>query len=338
MPIDQNWGVIGYGAASKNFCSSFNEKSNIKLSGIASISKFDDISKSKILKCKKYNNYIDLISDPKINIIYVGNANFLHFECLKKIVYFGKNILVEKPSCLKFEELNSLTNLIKEKKLYFKESILYLGHPLVKIIKKMINENEIGKIHEIRTKFGFNFNKKKLFFFKKKRNSNLFDKIKGGGAIYNYGHYSLSPLFAFLDHAKTPEVIKIYNNSKILNGVEANCKTTLCFDNGISIKTEISLIQNLNSFLEIHGEKGSIYVDNPWLPNEFFSIIKNNKKNRREYKFQEKKSLIDLEKENIYEDYLNFVDKPSVEGTDLKSSLMYLKYIDQWKNKVNENI
>jgi predicted dehydrogenase len=338
MSLDQNWGVLGYGAASKNFCFSFKEESNIKLYGIASVSKFNDINKLNKIKCKKYNNYDDLINDPKINIIYVGTANFLHFECLKKIVNSGKNILVEKPSCLKFEELNSLTNLIKEKKIYFKESILYLSHPLAEIIRKMVNNNEIGKVYEIRTKFGFNFNKKKFFFFKKKKNNNLFSKIKGGGAIYNYGHYPLSTLFAFFNHIKTPKIINIDNNSNLIDGVEAHCKTTLNFDIGLSIKSEISLIKNLNSFVEILGERGSIYVDNPWLPNEFFTIIKNNKKNRREYKFQEKQSLLELEKKNIYDDYLNFADEPSVKGADLKSSLMYLKYIDQWKNKVYENI
>lgn len=339
MSLDQKWGVIGYGAASKNFCSSFKNISKSKLYAVSSISKFDEIKKNNLFNFKLYNNYNDIINDKNIDIFYVGVANFLHFPCLKQIIDSGKNVLIEKPSCLKYEDLHSISEAIKSKKIYFKESILYLGHPIIKIIREMLKNNEIGNILKLKSKFGFNFNKKKFFFFRRKKNLNLFNKNNGGGVIFNYAHYPLSSFLSLCDNIKNPELSKVKNLSKShMNGLEVYCKSHLEFNQRILVETEISLVHNLDSILEIYGDKGSLKIYNPWMPHNKFSIIKSCGSIQKNYIFEEKSSLWDIEKKNIYNDFINQRKEPSVFGTNLNSSLLYLKYIKEWRNKLNENL
>ena len=52
---------------------------------------------------------------------------------------------------------------------------------------------------------------------------------------------------------------------------------------------KVSIIQNLDSFIEILGEKGSIRINNPWTPNQNYVIILNKNNTKKEYNFIEKK-------------------------------------------------
>ena len=118
----------------------------------------------------------------------------------------------------KFWEIKDIRkDIYKNKNIYFKEAILYLNHPLIKNIREISNNENIGKIIKIKSQYGFNFKKKRFFLFLKKKNRKYFDKLSGGGAIMNFGHY---PLSAFKVFNKSSGIIKkfqknIFGNSNV---------------------------------------------------------------------------------------------------------------------------
>lgn len=332
-----NWGVLGYGSASKNLILNLKNNLNSKLQAVASVSKYNEVLKNKNLTFEVYNNYEDLINSSNIDIIYVGLANFLHFKYLKKIIEMKKKVLIEKPACLNYIDLLSLKDQIADK-IYYKESILYLGHPFVKFVKSMIDNNEIGEIYKINAKFGFNFNKKK-FFFNKKKNINLFEIKFGGGAINNYAHYPLSSMIAFGKNKNINKIKKINDHSILQkDGLELHCNTSIIFEGNFELNSEISIIKNLPSMITIHGNKGVIHIENPWIPLEKVKINISKKNCNKKYEIFEKKNLWELELENIHKDFMDKKINPSVIETDYDYSLLYLNFANKWRERINENI
>ena len=94
---------------------------------------------------------------------------------------------------------------------------------------------------------------------------------------------------------------------------------------------KVSIIQNLDSYIEILGEKGSIRINNPWIPNQNYVIILNKNNTKKEYNFIEKKSLWQLTLENIEKDLTQFKNAPSTYGTDISSSIEYMELINRWR-------
>lgn len=327
------WGLLGYGKAAKNFYSSFKNDLTSEIYGVASKTRFKDLTQKKNIKI--FSNYPDLINATEVDIVYISLINSLHYENLKLCINAKKNILVEKPSCTNYFELKKISNIIIDNKIYFKECILYLGHPLIKNIQKIIHNNEIGKVIEINSQYGFKFNKKKFFFFIKKKNKNLFNKKLGGGAINNFATYPLSSAIILSGSENYPEILNLSALAKYESGVDAKSKCKVLFSNNIKSEFTVSLIDNLKSEIEIKGEKGTIYVENPWLPKKNYEInlIKNNIK--KSYKFEEKENLWTAEKRIIINDLLAGRKMPSIRGTELHASLKYLKFIDIWKYNIS---
>ena len=326
------WGILGYGQAAQKFYSSIKDTRASEIFGIASKSKYNQLSKNKYIKV--FSNYEDLINLKDLDIVYISLINSLHFENLDKCINANKKILVEKPSCSNYSELRKVSDKIINHKIYFKECILYLSHPIIENVKKIIQNNDIGNLRCINSNYGFNFNKKRFFFFKKKKNKKFFSKKLEGGVINNFAHYPLSSFLVFSNSGIYPSISSIACNSKIKNGIEVEVQAELNFDNGIACNTYISLIKNLDSKLELVGDKGSIIVENPWLPKKNYTIILKNKNNTRIYEFTEKKNLWEFEIEKIEEDLRKNKIIPSVEGTEIDASLKYLEYIHIWKKKI----
>src|SRR6056300_1746561 len=91
------WGILGYGQAAQKFYSSIKDTRTSEIFGIASKSKYNQLSKNKYIKV--FSNYEDLINLKDLDIVYISLINSLHFENLDKCIYAKKKILVEKPSC-----------------------------------------------------------------------------------------------------------------------------------------------------------------------------------------------------------------------------------------------
>ena len=333
-----NWGIVGFGAAGENFLKNFNKKSKSKITAISSKSRYN------LLKnCKNINIFKDYeeVFKSNVDIVYVPLVNSLHQKLIKLGIKYNKHILVEKPSCQTSSELEELIPKFKKKKLFLKESILYLNHPLVDKIIRIINKKLIGSILNINCTYGFNFAKNKYYLFRNKKSykKNIFSKRLGGGAIYNYAHYPLSAINIFSPKNKMLEIENFVSKSFVGHtGVDEYSSLTIKFKSGLESKIKLAINKDLESSLEILGEHGSIYVNNPWTPENKFEIkLKLKKKGDKIFSFEAKKSLWSYEINSIEKDILKGKNESTTRGANLSDSLIYLKIIDKWRKNVFKN-
>lgn len=282
MQLVLNWGIIGLGNAAKNFASGFQDSKNSRLIAVASKNdeKLNYFKKNYNLEEKNcYHSYEQILKNDNINIIYIALPNSLHTEWIKKSASSKKNILVEKPAAIYVNDLESALKEVKNNNIFFMENFLYRSHPQTLKLIKLIEENYIGKIYRIKCSFGNDaLGGRKLFgyrFKKPNKNKRLFNKELGGGAILDMGCYPVSMislLASFINkNLQIPNLSKI-NIKTGITGVDEYASATLNYSNHLYADIEASIVSRLSNDLEIIGEKGKIYLKEPWFPN-FESVI-----------------------------------------------------------------
>ena len=154
-----NWGIIAPGHIANKMAeamqkSKLNLNLNINLYAVAS----RDIAKAKEF-CEKwkfekyYGSYKELISDPKVDAVYIANPHSHHYSSVMECLEGGKHVLCEKPVACNLTQLNEMIAKAKEKKLFFMEAMWTAFNPCIKRVKEIISEGKIGEIKHIESSF-----------------------------------------------------------------------------------------------------------------------------------------------------------------------------------------
>ena len=311
-----NWGVIGYGRMGKQYVDCLKIKSDLfKLSGISSK------TSSHIKGFSFYKSYEELIKLKEIDAIYISTLNNTHKDLVILANNYNKKILCEKPLGMNFLDVQELHSLLKNKKENFLEAIAYRAHPTISMIFEILSDKEIGQIKKIESSFGFKV--KKI-----KKESRLFNKDVGGGAILDLGCYPIS-FFNLFNQKNDIKIIKS-NFELCETDVDIDGEISLKIDNKIETIGKVSLRENLENKCRIYCENAIITIPSPWLPsNKTFIEI--------ETKSRYFKKLISSDK-NVYQHLLEassiFFSKKGKKNdflVDINESLRIAKIIDLWK-------
>ncbi len=98
---------------------------------------------------KPYDNIDLFFKDSKFEAVYISSPNFLHYEHAMKSLEEGKHVLLEKPMTLKNEDAAKLVEMASKKNLKLAVGFHMRFNPAVEIVKKMISDNELGKIAHV---------------------------------------------------------------------------------------------------------------------------------------------------------------------------------------------
>ena len=198
------------------------------------------------------NNYTDrkkIIADKNFDYVYISSINSLHYNYIKFALENNKNVICEKPICLKTKELYNLKKIAKKNKKFFFEVIQYTHHPLFIKLKKLIDKKTVGKILRVESSFKIPLREKKNFRFNNKL---------GGGALYDVGYYPISSMFTLFNSNK----IKILK-SKIIkeNKLDISGKLLAKNENKIIFELNWGFKSSYENNIRIFGENGTMNVD-----------------------------------------------------------------------------
>lgn len=282
-----NWGIIGLGNIANIFAEAVLNTNNAKIHAISSLDKNRlDLFKKKFNLNNKncYSDYISLIDDKSIDIIYIALPNSLHFKWVLNCIKSNKNILVEKPATIKVEEIEQINKILDNKQIFFAEGFAYRFHPQISTLFDIIKGNEIGELLNVESYFGNNIiQKKNIFGFDKIKideKKRLFNKNLGGGSILDLGCYpaSLSVMLAKLKSNLSDKKV-LFKKKKVFTGktnVDLDAYAEIEFENGFNAKIGSSFKKNLDKITTIIGSKKTIKLVNSWSNNKA-DIIVNNK-------------------------------------------------------------
>jgi len=135
---------------------------SIIINSIKKLKKFKEINicdkdpeKINVIK-KRFGNFVkevniqDISKNKEIKNIYLATPPSKNLELLKKLLPLNKNILLEKPGFSKLGDFKIIKKELKNSKSKLRFGYIYLFHDYIKLLKKIINKKNFGRIKYIK--------------------------------------------------------------------------------------------------------------------------------------------------------------------------------------------
>ncbi|KAK9470033.1 uncharacterized protein V1510DRAFT_424150 [Dipodascopsis tothii] len=217
-----------------------------------------------------YNDFGALMSDPEVDVVYIGAPNQTHYPLALQALHSGKHVLCEKPAALNAAQLRHVVELAARKQRFFMEGQWIRFFPLFAQLQKDVHEHKvIGRLERIYADLSINFP-----FDAKHR---LFDPLQGGGAMLDLGLYPwiyIQKLCAEHpdNHGALPRVVTSMQKTKE-TGVDRHTAFVSQWD-ALGVEAvatcSLSLDSAPDSAVRIQGTEGEILIAAPcFRPTEY---------------------------------------------------------------------
>lgn len=249
-----NLGIIGTGAISSQLIEASEYENRIKPFAIYSrtIETANKFKQRHNLELA-FDNLEAMVSNDKLDIIYIASPNSLHFEQAKLAIEHGKHVLVEKPIALFPDQINELYTLARKHNVFVMEAYVALTYNTLTTVQNFIAKlGEVGKVD-------IHLNQQTRHFddYLDGKHVNVFDGKMGGGAIRDLGPYTFYPLIKWFGE---PMQSHYFSTKNIDNADETTL--VLCHYETFSATVSVSKMLTDRRPCLISGDNGYIEIDN----------------------------------------------------------------------------
>jgi predicted dehydrogenase len=241
-----NWGFIGAGVvATKALAPAVRSARNANLYAVASrdITRALNFSPSCV-----YDNYDELINDPKVEAIYISLPNNVHASIASRALIAGKAVLCEKPLTMNYQESEELVRVAKASNSLLVEAIWFRWHPRLIKACEQIAAGVIGEISQIDAAFTYVNNNKGNY---------RFDPALGGGALLDLGPYPLHLIASLFGSEARVELLTV-NQDIGPSGVDLVTTGSALINGSVRFNFNLSFVGQLSQEITISGSKGKI--------------------------------------------------------------------------------
>ena len=249
-----NIGILATGGIAKKMAETINMMEEVTLYAVASRS----LEKANAFATeygaeKAYGSYDELLSDPKVDLVYIATPHHTHKDLMLECINKGKNILCEKAFTINKKEAEEVFVAAKAKGVLVAEAIWTRYMPSLDLIKSLMTK--IGTITSISANLGYKISQVER----------INDPKMGGGALLDLGVYPIN--FALMVH---PEILSGISGLcvKAESGVDIKDSISLRFSDGVmaTLFTDATTTTNRRGY--IYGTEGFIEVENINCPEE----------------------------------------------------------------------
>lgn len=198
MEKTYNWAVLGCGKIARKFSNDLKLLSNAHLYAAAArdAARAQEFADELGFE-KAYGSYEEMVSDPKVDIIYVATPHSHHYEHVMLCLDHGKAILNEKAFALTHKQAEAMVKKAREKGVFLMEAFWTMFQPSFRKAMEILESGQIGALKVVRSDFGFNA--------PKDPEKRLYNTALGGGSLLDIGIY---PVFAAMAALGAPAEIK----------------------------------------------------------------------------------------------------------------------------------
>ena len=198
---------------------------------------------------KAYGSYAELVSVPKVDLVYVATPHSEHFENVKLALSAGRHVICEKAFMLNEEQAREVFAMAEEKKLLLTEAIWTRYMPMRHKLLEVLASNVIGEPTMLTANLGYNISYK----------DRIHQPELGGGALLDLGVYVLNfASMVFGNDVSDIASICTFNNL----GIDMQDSITLRYSNGRMAILNATALSCSDRKGVIYGNKGYIVVEN----------------------------------------------------------------------------
>jgi len=251
------FGIIGCGAASIYHVTAVNNIHNARLVGASGASEAEARTFSEKYGTRPFSSTDELLSCPDIDTVCICTPSGLHSRLAVRAAEHGKNVVIEKPIALTSESADEVI-LACEKNGVTGTVISQLRFsPDIQKTAAALKGNILGRLLMVNLSMKYH------------RSQEYYDRaawrgtwsMDGGGALMNQGIHGIDIMLYLAGGVKS---VCGYAGHIIRNiEVEDTAAASLIFNNGAfgSIVASTAVTPACGRLLEIHGEKGTIILD-----------------------------------------------------------------------------
>lgn len=251
-----NIGIVGTGRIVETCLITIAAVDNINC--IAIHSRLQSINKAKKLAETFNIEYVyecfqDMLLNIKIDFIYIGISNHVHYDYAKIALLYNKNVIIEKPFATSYMQAMELKKMAENRHLFLYEAITTMYMP--NYLRMLEFKDKIGSIRLVKCDFS-------------KVSSNYFQYTQGvvcptfskehfGGALFDLNIYNIAFVVGLLRQPE--ETMYCYNNG--YNGVDLSGTAILKYKDAVvyctaakdSVGDNFTLVQGSNGSFKIYG-------------------------------------------------------------------------------------
>ncbi len=253
------WAILGTGFISATIVNAIkaSDGSEVALVAGRNMDRLTNFQKAHGIS-RSTTQYNDAISDPEIDVVYIGLPAHMHHEFAVKAAANGKAVLSEKSLTTDMPAAHTLINGVKKHGTFFVEGLMYLAHPLYNRVAAVLADGRLGKIRAINGFYA----------------ADIWQFVNPGdkGTLYNLGCYPTSLLHFIMQTAYGEQAFAERSsfgagNYSDHDGQLCDAALTVRFNNGV-----LANLQSTDSYgkafsFSVLGDKGVLsFKTNPWLP------------------------------------------------------------------------
>ena len=227
------WGVIGAGNISRQWVLSTQACSGASITAVAARDKdrADDFAQ-KLNIATAYGSYEELVSDPNVDIVYVGTKTFMHKEHTLLAIEAGKHVLCEKPLASNSEEAEEMYAAAKSKGVMLQDAMWTRFFPAIDHARSLIEDGVIGEPTMVHSDFFdpiYVIQTAPLAFgYEDEPTSIATNGLRASAAILDYDGKKAAVLSFPPMMSELPEITEIFGTKgRITLGRPAHCPTDL---------------------------------------------------------------------------------------------------------------
>jgi len=247
------WGILGTGKIARQFADALRRLPDAELLAIGSRAqesarRFAD----EFGVARPYGDYLQLVSDPKVEAVYVATPHSCHAENTRLALDAGKAVLCEKPFTINAAEAREVVALARARKLFLMEAMWTRCFPLMTKLRDLLASDAIGEVRQLTADFGFRA--------EYTEESRLFGPRLGGGALLDVGVYPVS--LASMLFGPPTRIVSAANLGR--TGVDEEAAMILTHGRGQLAVLHTAIRLDTAQEAIVTGTGGRLRIHSPW--------------------------------------------------------------------------
>jgi D-xylose 1-dehydrogenase (NADP+, D-xylono-1,5-lactone-forming) len=250
MPV--KWGIMSTARINRLFIAGARQAADVELLAVASRDR--DAAERYAAEHgfeRAHAGYDALLADRDVEAVYIPLPNSLHVEWTIRALEAGKHVLCEKPLSRHPADVERAFDVAEREGRLLMEAFMYRHNPQTRKLTELASEGAIGRLRVIRGAFSF--------FASDPANVRLSTALDGG-ALMDVGCYCVSGARLL---AGEPERVSA-EQALGGDGVDVTFAGTMRFRDDVIAHFDAGLALADRDELEVIGEQGSLFLDDPW--------------------------------------------------------------------------
>jgi D-xylose 1-dehydrogenase (NADP+, D-xylono-1,5-lactone-forming) len=250
--MSTKWGIISTAHINRLVLAGVRESEQVDVVAVASRNQERVEAYAKEWGIQRaYGSYEALLEDSDVQAVYISLPNSLHVEWSIRALEAGKHVLCEKPFDRRASEVERAFDAADAAGRLLSEAFMWRHNPQTRRLRELLDEGVVGDVRLVRSAF--------CFKLEELGNVRLAADLDGG-ALMDVGCYCVSGSRLV---AGEPEIVygqQVTGES----GVDVLFAGTMRFPGDVVAQFDCSFVAPDRDELEIVGEEGSLFLDDPW--------------------------------------------------------------------------